>query len=69
MPLFEFRCKDCKQVFEKLVSGNAAQGPECPACGGKEVNKLLSTFAARGSSGSGGAPSGGGGCGTGCGCH
>jgi putative FmdB family regulatory protein len=44
MPLFEFRCTDCRTEFEELTSvGTAAVA--CPRCGSAEVNRLLSTFA------------------------
>jgi putative FmdB family regulatory protein len=44
MPLFEFHCSDCEQDHEILVRGEAA--PECPSCGGKTLDKLLSVPAA-----------------------
>ena len=40
MPLFDFRCKGCSQVFEALVRPNAP--PKCPQCGSQELEKLLS---------------------------
>lgn len=47
MPLFDFRCLSCAHEFEKLVRpasyGDAA--PSCPACGGTQLERLLSTFA------------------------
>ncbi len=35
MPIYEYRCQDCGEKFEKLVRGNSGQ-PEltCPNCGG-----------------------------------
>ena len=73
MPLYEFRCKTCKNVFEKLVPSSTAELPACPQCGAPEVSKLLSAFAVQGGSAGGGMMSGGGpsgGChGGGCGCH
>jgi putative FmdB family regulatory protein len=69
MPIFEFRCKDCRQVFEKLVAASAAAGEqECPHCGSRSVTRLLSMFAAAGAGARGGG-SPGGCCGGGCGCH
>lgn len=73
MPIFDFRCKECNQVFERLVKANATEGPACPQCGGSEVTRLVSLFAAQAGSSMPGPvqsrPSGGG-CGRGgCGCH
>ncbi|MGA2989667.1 MAG: zinc ribbon domain-containing protein [Candidatus Korobacteraceae bacterium] len=45
MPIFEYRCKDCGRVFEALVMGS--KQPECPACHGRELEQMLSTFSAR----------------------
>jgi len=47
MPIFEYRCKACDHLFEKLVSRHDSQ-VDCPACASTEVTKLLSTFAAQG---------------------
>jgi putative FmdB family regulatory protein len=40
VPLYEFRCKQCGHVFEKIQSYSAADDP-CPRCAG-EVERLLS---------------------------
>ncbi len=40
MPIFDFRCKACKQEFETLVRGGSSVA--CPECGGAELEKLLS---------------------------
>jgi putative FmdB family regulatory protein len=43
VPLFDFRCKSCGNLFETLVrAGNA---PGCPACGAVDLEKQLPTFA------------------------
>ncbi len=42
MPIFEYRCKKCKTVFEVLV--RASTKPECPNCKSKRLEKLISTF-------------------------
>lgn len=42
MPIFEYRCKKCNEVFEVLVRGS--QKPECPNCKSKRLEKLISTF-------------------------
>jgi putative FmdB family regulatory protein len=53
MPIFEYICKDCSRTFEALVMDS--KQPECPACHGRHLEQLLSTFAPRAS---GAAPSG-----------
>ena len=45
MPLFEYACKACDKQFEILVRGQ--ETPECPSCHGTELQRRLSTFAAR----------------------
>lgn len=48
MPLYEYRCLDCEQRFERLVrSAASTEGVECPSCGSTTVHRLPSTFAAR----------------------
>jgi putative FmdB family regulatory protein len=42
MPLFDFRCRACGDTFEALVRAPAA--PSCPACGGSDLERLLSGF-------------------------
>ena len=70
MPLYEYRCRDCDEKFERYVRawGDAAV---CPACESGSVEKLLSTFAFAAADESVSSPAGGGcGCGRGgCGCH
>src|SRR5688572_5080909 len=45
MPIYEYRCKSCNRVFEKLVRAGAPDGQPCPECGGAETKRLLSLFA------------------------
>lgn len=40
MPLHDFRCPRCSQTFELLI--RASDIPACPACGNRELEKLLS---------------------------
>jgi putative FmdB family regulatory protein len=43
MPIYEYQCRGCDEVFEALVrSGDVA---ECPACHGRDLERLLSSFA------------------------
>jgi len=44
MPLYEYECRGCGRHFEYLT--RAEQSPECPACHGQDLQKLLSVFAA-----------------------
>ena len=51
MPLYEYRCQECGEQFEKLVRFITSTSEiECPKCGGQKVEKRISTFSARTSS-------------------
>lgn len=72
MPVYEYKCKRCAHVFEKLVGRDQRDNPgPCPDCNCARSQRLMSMFAGHSSGGSIG---GGGGCG-GCaksscaGCH
>jgi putative FmdB family regulatory protein len=45
MPIYEFRCLGCGDVFEllKLKKENEKSGMKCPKCGSPEVEKVLSS--------------------------
>lgn len=46
MPLFDYRCTDCRKRFTLLVGVVAErQDEKCPHCGGANVSKLISRFA------------------------
>ncbi|MBI5779131.1 MAG: zinc ribbon domain-containing protein [Planctomycetes bacterium] len=46
MPLYEYQCRKCQQVFEALIrSGKDTADLSCPHCRDRKVNKLFSTFA------------------------
>lgn len=56
MPIYEYQCQDCDQVFEVLelraqpfqaseASSAAVPAKLCPNCGGKRAQKLLSVSA------------------------
>jgi putative FmdB family regulatory protein len=54
MPLFEYKCSDCRSKFEILhKSANNIENVECPECHSVKVKKLLSAFSAAGLSNSG----------------
>jgi len=46
MPLFEYRCDECKKKFA-LLEGVTAEKVKrvCPKCGGKKLTKLMSRVA------------------------
>jgi putative FmdB family regulatory protein len=74
MPLYEYRCSDCKSHFELLVSHEHADDVVCVKCHSEHVRRLLSVFATRRGEAEAAfddLPSGGScGCGGGsCGCH
>ena len=49
MPIYEFKCKKCGELFEALRSiGDTGKGLACPECGAKAVEKQISTFAVTG---------------------
>jgi putative FmdB family regulatory protein len=45
MPLYEFRCGNCRAEFEALCRDSRAEGAACPECGGQELLRLISRFA------------------------
>lgn len=61
MPIYEYRCKDCGEKFERLIMGE--EKITCPKCGSENIIKLLSLFATQGlSSGSSCSSCSGGSC-------
>lgn len=44
MPIYEFRCLECSNVFEllELTKGINKKGMKCPKCNSTEVERLLS---------------------------
>ena len=46
MPIYEYRCKDCRKKSTFLtLSANAALEPKCKHCGSRNVEKLVSRVA------------------------
>jgi putative FmdB family regulatory protein len=45
MPIFEYTCKKCGKVFEKLVLGRNGGKIICPKCGSKKTGQIFSSFA------------------------
>ncbi len=51
MPIYEYRCLECGEKFEKLIrSINSTPQVECPKCSGLRVEKVFSVFGTRSSS-------------------
>jgi len=49
VPIYEYKCPQCRKVFEELVRTEAeAQRIACPQCGHRQVERVLSVFAAHG---------------------
>ncbi len=43
MPIYEYRCQTCEERFEEWVRKEGLTPDACPACGGTELERLLST--------------------------
>jgi putative FmdB family regulatory protein len=43
MPIYEYKCNECSEDFEKLVSGANPQ-VACPKCGSGNITKKFSLF-------------------------
>jgi putative FmdB family regulatory protein len=53
MPIYEYRCSKCGQVFEKMVRfSEADHNPICPNCESQNTERKISTIAAVGASSS-----------------
>lgn len=45
MPLYEYVCSACSVKFEELRKSSEMDDEiECPKCGGKKTNRVLSAF-------------------------
>jgi putative FmdB family regulatory protein len=45
MPIYEYRCQDCGEPFERFVRSMTAQvKANCPKCGSDKTKKGWSTF-------------------------
>lgn len=47
MPIYEYRCRECGEVFSllHLRPADANEGERCAACGSEQTQRLLSSFA------------------------
>jgi len=49
MPIYEYKCKNCDNEFEMIRSANDDdRDVECPECGKKKAEKVMSVFAGSG---------------------
>jgi putative FmdB family regulatory protein len=49
MPIYEYKCAACDEVFEALVrSMSDSSRQKCPTCGSRKTKKIMSVFAAQG---------------------
>jgi|YelNatPaOPRAMG01_1025707.scaffolds.fasta_scaffold00123_19 putative FmdB family regulatory protein len=61
MPIYEYRCPDCGEVFELFLRSHSSTEPiRCPRCGSTAPERILSRFSA--AAGSASAATGSGGC-------
>jgi len=45
MPIYEYLCRKCGKIFEKIQKINeGGDHLTCPSCGGKKPDKVLSSF-------------------------
>jgi putative FmdB family regulatory protein len=61
MPIYEYRCRKCGKLFEKIQKvAEGGDSLKCPYCGGQTPEKVLSRFSSsKGSESSSCAPVGG----------
>ena len=53
MPIFEYRCSKCHEIFEHLKLSRTDTRTACPHCGHNKAEQMFSVFAARSTGGSG----------------
>ena len=52
MPIYEYKCNDCGQIFEILTTSSSnAEPPQCHNCQSTKVNKIISAGSFRSASG------------------
>jgi putative FmdB family regulatory protein len=65
MPVYEYQCAKCSTKFEKLSKSFATDksaSPECPKCGSKKNQRVMSVPSVSSSASESGGASHGGGC-------
>jgi putative FmdB family regulatory protein len=59
MPMYEYRCDECGNLYEQLRRmSDADRDLECPKCGSHDVERQLSAFAMSGGGAGACAPGG-----------
>lgn len=54
MPIYEYTCNACNEIFAFLKWANADdEDTACPKCGSKDIKKLISLFSCSSSADSG----------------
>lgn len=46
MPIYEYRCNNCRKKVTLLILNRSNQPPVCNHCGSSELTRLISRFAA-----------------------
>jgi putative FmdB family regulatory protein len=46
MPIYEYRCEDCRTKFEKFLRYPDRDEVSCPTCGKSHLTQLISAFRA-----------------------
>lgn len=48
MPIYEYKCNDCGEEFEELMSAGSDKNPPCPSCSSENTEKKISLFGSLG---------------------
>ncbi|NOS99923.1 MAG: zinc ribbon domain-containing protein [Phycisphaerales bacterium] len=46
MPIYEYRCPECRHTFDELLRAGDRSKVSCPKCGNRRPEPVLSVFAA-----------------------
>lgn len=44
MPIYEYKCRGCRNEFEALLLPRSTDTPECPSCHSRDLEQLVSQF-------------------------
>jgi len=58
MPIYEYTCSKCDEIFARLQWPGQEEEILCPRCGSDDVKKMISTFSCSNPSESGGSTDG-----------
>lgn len=49
MPLYEYRCRECKKVFSVRlhIEEHEKKRPKCPGCGSRKLDQRFGSFFAK----------------------